>query len=384
MCFNIGVIIGPMVGGALADPVDSFPGIFGPGSALGGKDGVWWMQHWPYALPNFFSAAYTLCGFILVLLFLDEVGHWNLLIVDYILTLIQTHPSRQHVSDRGRQLGKKIYNLIRGHGHRRNSSYQYTQINDMDGAASLDLEERPRTASTTVSNPTTPSTPSPKPTLWTKNVLLTLINGFLVGLHIGTFNQLVYIFLPAPRVTPPQRPSDGPFHFTGGLGLNPQRVGTVSAIIGCIGLPLQILLYPRIHAILGTMRAFRAFLPFSILCYTAMPFLVFIPASSPTLLWPAIALVVASQVLSRTFVLPASVILINNSCPDRRILGMLNGVAQSVGSGARTIGPLLGGWGLGLGLKERFVGGVWWGMAGVACVGWVCSLFVIEGEGPGV
>lgn len=73
MCFNIGVIIGPMVGGALADPVQSYPGLFGPDSTLGGKNGVHWMQHWPYLLPNLFGAAYALCACAAVFLGLEEV-----------------------------------------------------------------------------------------------------------------------------------------------------------------------------------------------------------------------------------------------------------------------------------------------------------------------
>lgn len=73
MCFNVGVIIGPIMGGALADPVHNFPGLFGPGSIFGGKDGVWWMQHWPYALPNLVTATFILLSWSTVFLGLDEV-----------------------------------------------------------------------------------------------------------------------------------------------------------------------------------------------------------------------------------------------------------------------------------------------------------------------
>lgn len=73
MCFNIGVIIGPILGGSLADPINSFPQFFGPGSTLGGKEGVWWMQRWPYALPNLLSAIFIFASFLAVFLGLDEV-----------------------------------------------------------------------------------------------------------------------------------------------------------------------------------------------------------------------------------------------------------------------------------------------------------------------
>lgn len=78
MCFNIGVIIGPILGGSLADPVHSFPSIFGPGSFVGGKDGVWWMEHWPYALPNVLSALFIFSSLLAVFFGLDEVSPSNL------------------------------------------------------------------------------------------------------------------------------------------------------------------------------------------------------------------------------------------------------------------------------------------------------------------
>jgi len=74
MCFNIGVIIGPVLGGILADPVGSYPGLFGDDSIFGGKSGVWWMKHWPYALPNLLSAFFLFAAATGVLLGLEEAS----------------------------------------------------------------------------------------------------------------------------------------------------------------------------------------------------------------------------------------------------------------------------------------------------------------------
>lgn len=73
MCFNIGVIIGPILGGLLADPVRSYPTVFGENSSLGGKDGVWWMNHWPYAPPNLLSAFFLFAAAAGVIFGLQEV-----------------------------------------------------------------------------------------------------------------------------------------------------------------------------------------------------------------------------------------------------------------------------------------------------------------------
>lgn len=73
MCFNIGVIIGPILGGLLSDPVGSYPTVFGDRSVLGGRDGVWWMRHWPYALPNLISAVFLFMSAAAVVFGLEEV-----------------------------------------------------------------------------------------------------------------------------------------------------------------------------------------------------------------------------------------------------------------------------------------------------------------------
>lgn len=189
---------------------------------------------------------------------------------------------------------------------------------------------------------------------------------------------MTFVFLPTPRA--PEGTRNGFFHFSGGLGLPSSRVGLATAIIGFIGLPLQIFLYPIIQGKLGTLTSFRAFLPLSPAAYLLMPFLVVLP-NIPYLVWPSFTFVVSLQVISRTFVLPAAIILVNNCVTDSTILGTVHGVAQSISSAARTLGPLLGGWGLGLGLMHNMVGAVWWALAIESLLGYVVLWFIYEGKG---
>ncbi|KAL4885511.1 hypothetical protein BJY04DRAFT_205289 [Aspergillus karnatakaensis] len=361
MCFNIGVIIGPILGGMLADPLKNYPQIFGPGSFFGGKNGVWWMERWPFALPNLISAIFIFISWASVFVGLDE-----------------THEIARYRSDWGRKLGRRLTRLFR-----RRRYHQYRPLTDhADDNTSLYLDE-------SVASRSAPSSPlrsriprrTKRPSLrqiWTPNVLLTLCVQFLLAFHTSAFNTLTFTFLPSPRASEEHQKSF--FRFGGGLGLPSSRVGLATAIIGFIGLPLQIFVYPRVQSKLGTLTSFRAFLPFSPLSYALMPFLVLIP-NLPYLVWPAFVVVVGLQVVSRTFALPASVILVNNCVTDPSILGTVHGVAQSVSSAARTIGPLLGGWGLGLGLEYDLVGGVWWALAFEALLGWFLLGTIYEGRG---
>lgn len=76
--FNFGVMVGPLFGGWLQSPVELYPSVFGPGSRLGGANGVQWMTDYPYALPNLVNAFFFLFSIVLVVLGLQEV-HCTLL-----------------------------------------------------------------------------------------------------------------------------------------------------------------------------------------------------------------------------------------------------------------------------------------------------------------
>jgi len=65
MCFNIGVIIGPILGGLLADPAGSYPRLFG---------NVIWLKKFPYAVPNIVSAIILFGSTLAVFFGLAEVG----------------------------------------------------------------------------------------------------------------------------------------------------------------------------------------------------------------------------------------------------------------------------------------------------------------------
>lgn len=60
---NMGVFLGPIIGGALADPVTQYPHIF--------KD-LQFFENYPYALPGFVTGAIGLTGAIIIAVFLDE------------------------------------------------------------------------------------------------------------------------------------------------------------------------------------------------------------------------------------------------------------------------------------------------------------------------
>jgi hypothetical protein len=318
----------------------------------------------------------------------------------------QTLDSRADARDRGIELRKAAFALVRRCFGRSTSPIEYTRLATRD--TNTDVELSP--VSTRFSTPTAdlrkaPASPTRRPRarytqrlpfrrIFTRNVTFTLFAHSLMAFHIGTFNSLWFVFLSTP-VFDPSRPADAgalprslPFAFTGGIGLPPRNVGMAMAILGFFGICLQLFLYPRLSARLGTVRSWRVFLCCFPVSYALAPFLSLVPSLSPPphhkdgpAIWLAIAAVLLVQTLGRTFALPGQTILVNNCTPHPSVLGTLHGLAQSFSSLTRTIGPMLCGYLYGLGLNKGVVGAVWWGLSSVAICGCCASLLVREGDG---
>ncbi|RMY15910.1 hypothetical protein D0868_00615 [Hortaea werneckii] len=381
MTFNIGVIIGPLLGGLLADPVGSYPDIFGPGGSLGGKNGVGWLTKWPYALPNVVSAGFLFCSAIGVVFGLEE-----------------TLEGLRGKSDWGLKVSRCLLRMFLG----RRDSGGYVQVGRQDGMREDDVEmNESKSEEEATTLPIKRKLSFRR--IWTRNVLCTLLSHGLLAMHVGTFNALWFVFLSTPRYMPdskneadnsktlslpPSYQPHAPFTFTGGLALPPPSIGTALAILGVIGITLQLLLYPPLSFRLGTTTSLRASLLLFPVAYFLAPYLSIIPSTSPPpgpatgpWIWLYITVVLSVQVLARTFALPSTTILVNNASPHPSVLGTVHGVAQSVSSATRTVGPVVFSWLYGVGLGKGVVGTAWWSMCVVAAAGAGASWLVREGDG---
>lgn len=358
MTFNIGIIVGPILGGLLSDPAGSYPDWFGNNAFL---------IKFPYATPNIVSSFFLFSAAILVWLGLEE-------------TLDAVRDSGK--VDFGSKLGHRLVSLLKG------QRQGYSAV----PSAAIELhseEEEERQA---------PPKKSAKrwvkrlefKRIFTRNVVLTFCVQFLMTFHVGTFNSLWFVFLSTPVYDPAssEHKTQLPFRFTGGLGLPPRSTGFAMSILGVVGICMQLLLYPRVSARLGTVRSWRYFLLCFPIVYFLVPYLSVVPSSDAPpsektgiLVWVALSSVLMIHVLGRTFALPAQVILINNCSPHPSVLGTIHGLGQSVSSGARTIGPMIGGFVYGVGLNGGFVGLMWWVLCGIAICTCLASLLIQEGNG---
>ena len=170
---------------------------------------------------------------------------------------------------------------------------------------------------------------------------------------------------------------DSFFIFNGGLGMEPRSLGLALAILGFIGIALQLLVYPRVNGRLGNVQCFRIFCTAFPIAYGLAPFLAITPSSNLVIIWISILLVLVIHTTGRIFVLPATIVLLNNCAPNPSMLGMVHGIGQTISALFRTLGPICAGFLLGSSVKIGVIG-AWWALAAAAIFGWVASLFIWE------
>ncbi|KFA65903.1 hypothetical protein S40285_02399 [Stachybotrys chlorohalonatus IBT 40285] len=364
MSFNVAGILGPIMGGMLAEPAKTLPGLFGEDAVFGFQ----WTRDYPFALPSLINALLLTVATATVFLFLEE-----------------TLEERKHRPDIGLQIGSRIKQAV--FGGQSHTGYAKVAISE-----DIPMDLRPSPALNSMGKgPSRPVRRLPFWRLWTQNVIFTLITGAFYDFHLGAFTNMWSLFLSTPRyvtdIAKTQR-RNLPLLFTGGLGMPASTVGVATSFLGILGMLLQVTLYPPIQARLGTMRSYRWFLLLFPVAYFVAPYIAILPsatsppeAASGSAVWLGIIFVLLLQVTARTFTLPASIILLNNCSPHPSVLGTIHGLGQSVSAGFRTVGPVVGGWWYGYGLDIGMVAWGWWGVAAMSAGCCLTAVGMHEGSG---
>ncbi|KUI66191.1 hypothetical protein VM1G_02403 [Cytospora mali] len=375
MSFNVAGVLGPIIGGWLAAPSMTLPSWFGPGAPFYSP----MIEAYPFALPSIVNAVFLLVTFLTVFFFLEE-----------------TSKSKKDAYDPGLYAAARVRCFIL----RKPLDYTY---HSRTGYSELRLDEKNEKPMSSV--PPRKRKTLPFSRLWTKNVICTLLSQAFYDFHLGAFTNIWSLFLSTPRpgfaaphveTIPVAAEMEGRslgkrnmLWFAGGLGMPASTVGNATSILGVLGMILQVVMYPPMHARLGTLRSFRYFLIIFPLAYLLVPFLAVMPQSqaadgsysASSILWFTIVFILFLHTSARTMTLPASIILLNNCSPHPSVLGTIHGIGQSVSAGFRTVGPIVGGWWYGVGLDWGMVAFSWWAVGCVSVAGWIASLLLYEGTG---
>jgi MFS family permease len=359
---NVGTIVGPMIGGLLADPATNYPWLFGDSQFL---------KKYPYILPNLFPIPFIVVALCSSVLFIEET--------------LDTHQALMpRATDRGLQLGNAIKCWLR----RRNHDYEpiedsnFGTIGSTDSddeliLSELEEDEFSEDESLGIIASSTPQVKTSEPVdepvdrslkaILTKPVRITLACYIILMLHCPTFMQLLPLFLSTPRMDDKGNHTN-PIMFNGGLGLKTSEIGLIISVLGCVGVSLQLMVYPRLAAYFGNARLHRIALTVFPASYFLMPYLSFIPASPEILATLGTIALATVVILGRTFAIPPMTILITNAAPSKRVLGTVHGLTHSVTSTARCVGPFILGNLYSLGVRVNMISLAWWIMAVIVIV----------------
>lgn len=340
----MGAILGPALGGALAQPVKSFPSIFHSGSIF---------ERYPFLLANLVCVGILCCGLIIGTLFLRE-----------------THSEFKYKRDVGVQIGKRLISLFK----KREESH-WSETYDVSGSVEETEELLSDKSSLEPSEAHRGREHLSAPTAFTHSVLMNIVAYGLIAYHAISFDQMMPIFLSSP-VT--HEPASSPFHFTGGFGFSSQYVGLLLAIQGIYSMFAQIFLFPFAVQRWGALRTFRTTIILWPLLYVVVPYLVFLPQQLQT---AGIMFCLIWRITAQCLAFPTMQILITNAASSMLVLGLINGVAASTASLSRAFGPTLSGSLFSFGLSIGHVGLAWWVTALVALLGALQSLWMTEGKG---
>lgn len=376
---NVGTIVGPMIGGLLADPVHNYPDWFGNSKFL---------TKYPYILPNLIPLPFLALALMSTALFVEET--------------LETPKAWLHKrSDPGLRLG----NLIKRSFTSRHQQQHHHQGHEYSAIRSVDEDEQQETGSDVdlydydspeaspqfhlrhpsnrfsdstsrpsidslksnddiIFNTVTPVKPSIKDVL-TRPIKITLSAYAILMLHAPTFNQLLPLFLSTPRM-PGQHTN--PLFFNGGLEMSTKQIGIIVSMLGAVGIVLQLTAYPRLAGYLGNAKLHRMSLLVFPPLYFVIPYLSFLPERPKALAMVVVTPLAAIVILGRTFSMPPMTILITNATPARTILGTVHGFTHSVTSMSRTVGPFLIGNLYSIGVRIGMINLAWWVMVVIVII----------------
>lgn len=240
-------IIGPVIGGYLAEPVSKYPSLFH-------EDTVW--DHYPYLLPNLVVVVFLLTSCILGFLNLQEV-----------------HPQFRKRDDIGRAVSFGLSNLLKGRGWQDKSGYSSVSTREVGTELTQTSNDEENVL---------PDVPENKPqSAYTRQVMLQILSVSILGfLKIATL-AMVPVFLATPSQPSESLESSellrSIFGIRGGFGLNSTSISNVLLTQALASILSQIIAVPAIIARKGPLWSYKVMLWILLCLYFVMPFAVGLP-----------------------------------------------------------------------------------------------------------
>ncbi|GAW05796.1 major facilitator superfamily [Lentinula edodes] len=340
MIWCIGVIMGPSIGGVLADPEKQFPSTLGKISLL---------RDHPFFLPCAVVAFFALIFFLIALIGLKETHHVQRHIETKIShkRVFNFEPRRQKQksadTDASRQSTDTTTRLypnapvIPNYGTIQKRPSTSTLCSTVSSTSTLeDLESDQETVLASDSEDEEDSkvdaeTPATLKSLLIPEVLFPIANYSLIALLDSSYTVLIPLTYTTSVAA-------------GGLGLTPFHVGIILSVWGAANIPFPIFCIPRLINRFGARTINFVGVCSFLVGFGSLWGLSVLAGAVGYANWLVWALIPLQFLLSNTvgsMAYATAQIFVINGAPSKSALGATNGFCQASKTMARTIGPVL-------------------------------------------
>lgn len=398
LLFNLGSVIGPLIGGShyFTQPSEKSPyedveaGIEGIADAY-----VLFRKRHPYALSNIFVCFFLWFSMTVGFLFLEETHDKlknrrdvGLEIGDSILVLlgykrpIRPWNKQSEYSTETSRLIDSIPEPERNLEEESISSYNSQEeepIDDIEGVEPFINKDMANAVVRRFS--LTSAVLKPEPEALTIQVITVILANCIISLHSIAYSEFLPVFL-AARFR--KDAIQFPFKIVGGFGLDSSYIGTLFSSTGIMGMAIILVIFPWIDRALGTLEGFRLSLSFFPIVYLCVPWTIFTlhkyNSALPGWLTPILLYTLTSlKTLASATGLPQVMLLVHRAAPKEH-RAYVNSLSMSMLALARCTGPIIFGYLMTLGDHHEIGWLVWWLMALLAVFGLVQSFFIKDHE----
>ena len=353
LVWTIGSMVGPAIGGMIADPAHKYPQSFGSSS---------FFLRYPYSAPNLATCCLFVPTIAVGFLFLKETLHTS-----------------QNENDVGLYLGRA---LLRPCYRQRNlgqhqpsgSVSDFNQQGSYQAVCERAIEDGRARNSLQKYAPPGHLQQFTWKSVFTSQSQINLLQYGLLAMHSVAYDQLLPVLMHHPRssTAPMSHGRQNWFLCTDGFAMSSSRIGLLLMVNGMVGMVLQFVVFPPSVKKLGVLPCLRVCAIAFFFLYALVPFAALI--RSATAREAALLAIMIFKTLLTVFAWPCSTILLTNSAASPGILGTLNGVATSTAAIGRTVGPAIGGAMFTIGLSKGSIVLPWLAIAMMAVFG-VIPLF---------
>lgn len=399
LLFNLGSIIGPLIGGSywFTRPSSHNPYEKGPAAVQNIADALdKFRSNHPYALSNIVVSLFLWFSMIVGFLFLEETNEKFSHRRDYGIDL-----GDSLLAAMGFQRPTRPWNKVPESDER--SPLLETplavpeQAVDTDSASienlnrELDAEDEEMDAAPFMSkdmsnavvrrySQSSQKIQRPSKAL-TPQVTTVILSNCIVSLHNVAFSEFLPVFL-AARFQ--KSALQFPFKIVGGFGLDSSYIGTLISSTGMMGMMIVLVIFPWIDRRLGTMEGYRVSLSFFPVVHACVPLAIFtlhkFNPAFPSWFTPVLLYTLTSlRTLASATGMP-QVMLLNHRAAAKEHRAYVNSLTMSMLALARCVGPIIFGYLMTLGDSFGIGWLSWYLMALLSLVGLVQSFFMKDYE----